>query len=66
MSDDKSNSSKSKSSSDKSDNEAGSGAVTSSNVFITEKVKRIFRLFDMDQDELINMDEMRQIFHQIG
>ena len=58
MSDDKSSSS----SSEKSGEEKDSAAVTTSNVFITDKVKKIFKLFDMDQDELINMDEMRNIF----
>ena len=38
----------------------------SEKVFITEKIKRIFRLFDMDKDELINMEEMRTIFQQMG
>ena len=49
-----------------SDSNSGSeveeSAVQTSNVFITDKVKKIFKLFDMDQDELINMDEMRNIF----
>ena len=50
-------------SSDKSSgSEVEESAVQTSNVFITDKVKKIFKLFDMDQDELINMDEMRNIF----
>ena len=38
----------------------------SENLFIPDKVKKIFKLFDMDKDELINMDEMRVIFRQMG
>ena len=34
--------------------------------YISEKMKNIFKMFDQDNDELINMDEMRRIFKQMG
>lgn len=33
---------------------------------IGEKTKKVFRMFDQDQDQLINMDELRGIFRQMG
>ena len=34
--------------------------------YISEKMKNIFKMFDQDDDELINMEEMRGIFNQMG
>ena len=34
--------------------------------YISEKTQMIFNMFDQDKDELINMDELRGIFHQMG
>ena len=34
--------------------------------YISDKIKKIFKMFDQDNDDLINMDEMRTIFRQMG
>ena len=34
--------------------------------YISEKMQHIFNMFDQDKDELINMDELRGIFNQMG
>ena len=34
--------------------------------YISEKMKNIFKMFDQDDDELINMEEMKGIFNQMG
>ena len=39
--------------------------VTSGKV-VNKKVKAIFKMFDQDNDDLINMDELREIFRQMG
>ena len=40
--------------------------IENSGGYISEKMKNIFNMFDQDKDELINMDEMRGIFKQMG
>ena len=34
--------------------------------YISDKIRKIFKMFDQDNDDLISIDEMRTIFRQMG
>ena len=40
--------------------------IEGQNNYISDKMVNIFKMFDQDRDDLINMDEMRKIFRQMG
>ena len=45
---------------------AGDDGYFDASAFISDKVKKIFKMFDQDKDDLINMEELRNIFRQMG